>query len=120
MVLVALVLLTLAPGISRAMAFAQGEATLWDIVCSASKMAAFDGGSASRAADGGPKSTVAHWLDHCPYCGLGAGGFGPPPSAQPAFAVPASAHATPTLFLQAPRPLFAWHQAQSRGPPRLG
>lgn len=70
-------------------------------------------------ADDGPAhdSQGAHLFGHCPWCALHASSFAPPPVPALAPHVPALRHVTPTLFLAAPAPLFAWRSPQPRGPP---
>jgi hypothetical protein len=108
--LVTMTLAMLAPGISRAMSFAKGDTTPWGVVCSTS----------GRTADSGsPEQTAVHALDACGYCTLA--GDAPPLPATPAqlSEPPALGRLVPALFLNAPRPLFAWHAAQPRAPPVL-
>lgn len=54
---------------------------------------------------------------HCGFCLPHDGGQGLPPVV--AHALPQMEHraSEPTLFLHAPRPLFAWASAQPRAPP---
>jgi hypothetical protein len=66
----------------------------------------------------GSGSALAHF-EHCPFCGLGAAEPMLPTSASASPARADLAHATPALFLLAPRPLFAWRSAQPRAPPAL-
>lgn len=108
--LVALVLATLAPGMARALSFAQGELAPWGQVCSVNdKLTGKDSGT--------PADPVAHLLDHCPFCSLHSDELATPPAPPALQGVPALAHAVPLLFLQAPRPLHAWATAQPRAPP---
>jgi Protein of unknown function (DUF2946) len=105
--------LAVAPTISHAMAGAQAKAG-WTEVCTPQ-------GSqwVSLADSGGPAQpdTAGSHLEHCPLCGLAGAAVGLPPAA-PAVQPPAGLqHAVPRLFLQSPRPLFAWAAAQPRGPP---
>lgn len=56
-------------------------------------------------------------LDQCPYCSAHFGSvLLPPVDMAPAFAVVGSAM-MPSLFLAAPRPLFAWSPSHPRAPP---
>lgn len=105
-----LVLAMLAPTVSRAMAFVQGEVAPWGQVCSVSdKLAA----SNNRA----PADAAAHLLDHCPYCSLHSDTGDLPPAPVAVAHAPLPGHALPQLFLQAPRTLHAWASAQARAPP---
>lgn len=56
--------------------------------------------------------------EHCPMCGqTGHSGMAPP--SQSLLKLPGLSDAPPRLFLQSPRPLFAWLQAKPRGPPLI-
>jgi Protein of unknown function (DUF2946) len=107
-ILFALVLATLAPGISRALAFAKGDASLQGVICSVQPV-----GQAQGEAPG--QAVASH--EDCPYCALRADTLAPPPAAQPLLLKAVGAHALPWLFLQAPRLLFAWAPPQARAPP---
>lgn len=56
-------------------------------------------------------------LEHCPYCGAHFGSALLPPSGLPAVFAVAGSAVMPTLFLVAPRPLFAWSPSHPRAPP---
>lgn len=65
----------------------------------------------------GPHSTEAHF-EHCPFCFTHAGSFALPPTT--AFLVLAAGSKLDrftSLFYQSPAPLFIWTTAQSRAPP---
>lgn len=104
--LCALVVAALAPGVARALAFAQGQLAPWSVVCSAPN----DGPS---PADHDP----AHLMEHCAWCGGHAHTLAPPPVDSVVLQHPALRHGVPALFLHAPRPLPAWAAAQARAPP---
>ena len=108
--LVAMVLATLAPGVARALAFAKGDVSPWDRVCSASAK------PAAESPDKMGSGSAAEVQDSC--CLLLCDLLAPPSSVE--LAVPGSLFGTsvPLLFLHAPRPLFAWIAAQPRGPPK--
>jgi hypothetical protein len=108
--LLALVLATLAPGMARALAVAQGDLAPWGQVCSA------NGNSSSQPAQT-PADTVAHLLDHCPFCSLHSDTLDLPPSPLTVAEAQPLGHALPWLFLQAPRTLHVWASAQARAPP---
>jgi len=112
--LLAWVLFTLAPSISRAAAFVQGQIAPWSAVCSA-----LSEPRAGGSPDGGTLKALQHLTEHCPACVHAGDGWAPPPS--PAGLAPADrrAAALPRLFLSAPRPLHAWATAQPRAPPAL-
>jgi len=105
-----LVLASLAPGVSRALAFAKGDAWALGQVCSATASSRTDGAPA-------PAGDLMHAFEHCPFCALHSDGLVPPPAVPQGLAAPALSFALPALFLHAPRPLFAWAPAQARAPP---
>lgn len=110
--LIAVLAFALAPTVSRAMAYANGEAT-WAEVCTPLGMklkAVADVGEESPAAQAGA-------LEHCGYCAFSAGAAPLPTAAAQVWPAAAAAGALPALFLQAPRTLFAWQSAQARAPP---
>ena len=107
--LCALVVAALAPGVARALAFAQGQFAPWSVVCSAPADASWPAGHDD-----------VHLMEHCAWCGLHADMLAPPPSADMVLRQPALAHAVPALFLQSPQPLAAWAAAQARAPPAAG
>ncbi|HOB94852.1 MAG TPA: DUF2946 domain-containing protein [Aquabacterium sp.] len=106
--LCALVVAALAPGLARALAFAQGQVAPWSVVC-----------SAPGDTPGTTDHDAAHLMEHCAWCGGHAGTLAPPPVAGAVLQHPALRHAVPALFLHAPRPLPAWAAAQARAPPAL-
>lgn len=106
--LCALVVAALAPGVARALAFAQGQLAPWAAVCTT---------PADVSAPGG--HDAAHLMEHCAWCSLHADTLAPPPAADAVLRHLALRHAVPTLFLHAPRPLPAWAAAQARAPPVL-
>jgi Protein of unknown function (DUF2946) len=106
--------LAMVPTISHALARVTGTSA-WTEVCTpqGTQLVALDetgSGPVTPAAGG------SH-LDHCPLCGLGGSPVAPPPVAAPVTFLIDLGNATPTLFLRAPRPLFAWAAAQPRAPP---
>lgn len=105
--LAAMLLASGAPALSQALAAYRGDLAPWSVVCSAGQ----------ARADTSHLSGVATVFEHCPFCALQGQDMAPPP-ALPALALPPGRAALPALFLQAPRPLFAWAAAQPRGPPR--
>ncbi len=105
-----LVLTLLAPTVSRAMAYVQGEVAPWGVICSV------DDKTMSEQSRN-PSAPVAHVLDQCPYCSLQSDATGLPPAAMAQVVPSVLAHAVPALFLRAPRTLHAWSSAQARAPP---
>jgi len=78
--------------------------------------AAFHGdvGAMNADSDSHPSSLP---LEECPYCLAQFGNvLAPAADLSPSFAV-AGGTPLPTLFLVAPRPLFAWSSAHPRAPP---
>lgn len=112
--LVAMVLATLAPGISRAKAFVDGESAPWAVVCSVLPAAASAGGT-----DGQAEKAGGVMGEHCPFCMPRADALAPPPALPPMALGAVATDDPPPLFLQAPRPLHAWCSAQPRAPPAL-
>jgi hypothetical protein len=108
--LCALVVAALAPGVARAIAYAQGQWAPWSVACTAPS-----DGPAGLDHDG-----AAHLMEHCAWCSLHGTALAPPPAATAELAHPALRHAVPALFLHAPRPLPAWAAAQARAPPLQG
>lgn len=112
--------LSLAPTVSHALAQADGQ-NPWSEICTPQGMQML---ASADAVTGEPApmprlgDALTH-VEHCPFCGLGGAQDVPPISALAALALPDLAHATPLLFLLAPRPLFAWCSAQPRAPPAL-
>jgi hypothetical protein len=68
-------------------------------------------------AGAGHTHEVALHLDDCGYCSMQADLPLLPPLPPYASAVLHQVRWAPRLFYHAPKPLFAWHGVQSRGPP---
>lgn len=100
--LLALAVAAMAPGVSRVLAFAQGSLAPWSVVCSAPNDA--------------PVHGTVHLVEHCAWCSLHGDQLALPPAAT-ALHSPALRHAAPLLFLHAPRTLPVWATAQARAPP---
>lgn len=120
----AMAMSALAPALSRAMGPDEHGRYLVEL-CSAAGVewvelsaeeAAFYGETGAVSSESGPAQSVPS-LDHCPYCSAQFGNALPPsPDLSQSFAVAGGA-VLPTLFLVAPRPLFAWSPAHPRAPP---
>ncbi|MFC5474738.1 DUF2946 domain-containing protein [Paraherbaspirillum soli] len=113
----AILLASLAPSISHAIAAAQGG-TPWIEICTTG------GNKFVPAADGQDPSSptpAEHGihLEHCPFCFTHGGSLGLPPA--DALTVPAVSGTSllPSLFYQSSHPLFAWSAAQPRAPPAV-
>ncbi len=112
--LIAVLALALAPTVSRALAFAHGEAA-WTEVCTPLGL------KLQAVADTGEEAPAAHLgqLEHCGFCGFSTGAAPLPVAASHDLPAATAAEALPVLFLQAPRTLLAWRSAQPRAPPSL-
>lgn len=107
----AILVASLAPALSHAMASATG--THWVEVCTTQGAKWVQAGE-----DGSEHSTApAHVLEHCPYCSLHAPTLGLPSVTQLVHLPGRLTHAVPPAFLSAPRTLYAWVTAQPRAPP---
>ncbi|QAU34999.1 DUF2946 domain-containing protein [Janthinobacterium sp. 17J80-10] len=110
----AILMAALAPSISHALSDSGKSRFLWSEICSSAglKLIKLDLGPASPT-HGEPASA----FDHCPFCQT-HGGMPALPSSV-AFVLPAyqGSFPFPSLFYQAPRPLFVWASPQSRAPP---
>lgn len=60
---------------------------------------------------------AAHGFEHCPFCLTHGGSFALLPPSSVTFAVLGGHDVFPSLFYQAPRPLFTWADANPRAPP---
>jgi hypothetical protein len=109
----AILLASLAPSLSHALASAAG--TDWIEVCTT------QGSKWIAAADDGSERAPAsvHVLEHCSYCSIHAPALGLPPANDSAQLPSRLAHEIPLAFLAAPRTLHAWVSAQPRAPPRF-
>jgi hypothetical protein len=108
--MIAILFGVLAPTLSHAVVPAAAQAVDFPI-CSAHAQAV------DVKAPGLPKPAVDP-AKHCAYCAGQHHAPGLLPQAQPALVVASSAY-FPSLFYQAPAPLFHWTAPQSRAPPRL-
>jgi Protein of unknown function (DUF2946) len=77
------------------------------------------GASASLAGDLDPQAPADHAGAHCPLCSLHVGDLALPTPEARGLLASGLAFLVPTLFLAAPRTLFAWAAAQPRGPPMI-
>lgn len=117
--LLALLTLVLAPSINKFFGQVQGSGVShWVEVCTTegSKwLYKSEAGPASLPGDeGGPASSQQHG-DDCPYCSLSAAKF--LMSASQSSSATKALAPLPSLFYQAPKPLFAWAHSRSRAPP---
>lgn len=87
-------------------------------ICSASGTVMLQVQAAGDERDSSPSGGVSSSMN-CPCCALHHGAPALPPSDVLWTPPDALRFPTPSLFLQAPRPLFAWAPALARGPPLL-
>lgn len=107
----AILLASLAPALSHALASATGAD--WIEICTARGSSWIQPGE-----DGSERAPAsAHLLEHCPYCSLHVPALGLPPVTVLAHLPLQLSHAVPRAFLSAPRTLHAWVSAQPRAPP---
>ena len=113
----AILLSSLAPAISHAVAAAKGTANAWVEICTVAGDKRVRADSAPDAESPAPAEHATHF-EHCAFCQTHAGAIGWLPAA---FAMPVilGSHVLPSLFYQSSRPLFAWAVAQPRAPPAL-
>lgn len=107
----AILLASLAPALSHALASATGSN--WIEICTTQGSRWIQAGQ-----DGSERApSSAHVLEHCPYCSLQAPTLGLPPVTHRVHLPVQLSHVVPLAFLGAPRTLHAWVSAQPRAPP---
>ena len=104
--------IALVPTVSRWLAAAQGGSA-WAEICTPQGPKQLATGEAEQPQ---PAQGVTVHLDHCALCGLAGHAMAPSLVVASATLVKPLTE-QPTLFLRAPRPLFAWAAAQARAPP---
>jgi Protein of unknown function (DUF2946) len=102
-----LMIATMAPTLSRLIQHALPETAIMAAACT-TPGADHSGSPADDATQGDP----------CLMCLLQAQGLAPFPQTAPATKLLRLTDEPPSLFLWAPRPMFAWTAAQPRAPPR--
>ena len=119
----AILLSTLAPSISSAMAVRGANDGIWTEICSASNVASSTNKVSKKVfvklSTGTAKTSDSHKAKHCPFCLPHAGNFALPPALTACVAVTAGQNAFPPLYYQAHSLLFSWVTANPRGPPQL-
>ena len=112
---VAILLNSLAPAISHAMASMQGKDAPWTEICTTSgtKFIPLELGL-KRSQDQQPQPMA---MEHCAYCLTHAGSFAVFTDVELALPHAATTHTYPKLFYQSPAPLFVWAAASPRAPP---
>lgn len=101
-----LVLAVLSPTVSRLAHAWQAEAAPWGLIC-----------EADVSGNPGEGKTVMLG-EHCPMCLVQQQAWAPAPVGAPLLLRAGLSQVQPSLFLRAPRPLFAWSSRQARAPPR--
>lgn len=110
-----------APAWAQAWFQSQSGSASWAEVCSTSgfKPAALKSGDLAKLQADADQAPAKNDMKaaHCPFCLPHAGTFALLPPATPVVVVLQQHETHPKLFYSAPRPLFAWTQAQPRAPP---
>ncbi|WP_313872679.1 DUF2946 domain-containing protein [Rugamonas sp. DEMB1] len=119
----AILLNALAPSISHAIAFANGQPTAWEVCRSdGSRLTPAPAGTtlAQQPASGRePQQQRGIKLDDCGYCATHAGSFGLPPAGAVSAGLFDLPRLQPPLFYRSPSPLTAWSAGRPRGPPAV-
>ncbi len=112
----AILMASLAPSISHAVAAAKSVPNAWMEICTVtgSKMVTVDADQDAQTS--APVEKTMHF-EHCPFCLNHTVSAEMPPAADFVMPVISGDHVLPSLFYQSPRPLFAWAVAQPRAPP---
>jgi hypothetical protein len=111
----AVLLAALAPSISHAVGALKGQAA-WVEVCTATGTALVK--LPGEQVPDQPRPDLH--AEHCVFCGNHAGAFAlPAGDISLVVAVAQGGDLLPTLYYQAPRPLFVWAAGQPRAPPAL-
>ena len=115
--LLAMVMLALAPTVSKVIAAERIDSNLVE-VCTTEGIKWVSVSEASQHVLSGHEPTPSSWHDHggdCPYCNLQTTKF--LSSVVQSCVTTKSVALLPPLFYQAPKPLFAWAHSRSRAPP---
>lgn len=112
----AILLNSLAPAISHAMASVQGKDAPWTQICSTSgnKFIPLDLGL-----QGNDRQPQPMAMEHCAYCLTHAGSFAVFTDVPLQFDAASLVYTYPALFYHSPYPLFTWAPASPRAPPAL-
>lgn len=113
---IVILLSSLAPSISHALAAPGTLVTIWSEICAAEGIKNLEAANEARRDSSSPAKQSLH-LDDCPYCRLQADAPGFLPGGEAALFIVDSSFPFPFLFYQSPRPLFVWASARPRGPP---
>jgi hypothetical protein len=112
----AILLASLAPSISHALAAATAPGAYWTEICSAAGLKSIKVESGKTSDSSSPAKHGLHF-ENCPFCQTHADSLVLPPASALVPLVVSASFPLPSLFYQSPRPLFVWASAQSRAPP---
>lgn len=117
----AVLLNSLAPAMSHALAAAHGKAIPWAQICSTSGIKfiplAFYQTTNTDKEQNDDSNPMA--MDHCAYCLSHAGSFAITTDVKLALTPINLSYFLPYLFYHAPRPLFTWASSNPRAPPTI-
>jgi hypothetical protein len=129
----AVMMASLAPSISQALASRTLESLSQEKICSLTHSQASGTNIDPHASHGSHQTSDAAKVDnaphsghspqkgmhfeHCPFCFTHAGSFGLLPAVATNLPAVTGSPVLPLLFFQSPRPLFTWISAQPRAPP---
>lgn len=115
--LVAMVMVVFAPTISKVVAAERVDSNLVEVctVEGTKWVAVAELGQVDSSAHQQEPSSLHDHGGDCPYCNLQSTKF--LSVASPSFAATPVVSFLPSLFYQAPKPLFAWAHSRSRAPP---
>ena len=114
-------LMSLAPALSQAMAALRGEASSWSQICRSSVVSPRAQQSVLAARAAADKDSLHGLFADCPACALAAQDLAPPPPRSTCpLLLNSLAFAMPERFYSAPHSAHAWAPAQSRAPPSAG
>jgi hypothetical protein len=111
---------TLMPTLSQALASARGEVTVWSQICRASMVSPSADQSLIAAKKAGEKDSLHGLFEHCPFCAVHAQDLIAPPPPNFALALRLDLKSElPERFLSAAVTAHAWAPALARGPPNV-
>ena len=117
LLILSLLLATLAPAMSQALAAVRGDVAAWSQICRSSLVSPRAGASLLANKAAAEKESLHGLFEHCPYCGLHAQDLAPPPAAVPVALRLSLRHELPERFFSAAVTAHAWAPALARGPP---
>lgn len=120
LVLLTVLLGTLMPTLSQALALARGEVTVWSQICRASVVSPRAGQSLIAAKKASEKDSLHGMFEHCPFCAVHAQDLAPPPADLSLALRLELKPELPARFLSAAVTAHAWAPALARGPPTAG